>query len=43
MCLTSLRSSRGDDRIALDEALGQPDDAELEAAPDVDASGRCRA
>ena len=32
MCRTSLRSSRGADRIALDEPLGQADDAELEAA-----------
>ena len=33
---TSLRSSRGDERIALDEALGQTNDAELEAATDLD-------
>ena len=37
MCRTSLRSSRGVERIALDEPLGQPDDAELEAAAELDA------
>ena len=31
-CLTSRRSSRAGERVALDEALGQPDHAELEAA-----------
>ena len=36
MWRTSLRSSRGDERIALDEPLGQPDDAELEAAAELD-------
>ena len=36
MCRTSLRSSRGVERIALHEALGQADDAELEAAAELD-------
>ena len=40
MCRTSLRSSRGRDRIALDEALGEPDDAELEAASEFDRGAR---
>ena len=31
MCLTSRRSSRPDERVALDEPLGEPDHAELEA------------
>ena len=43
MCRTSLRSSRGVERIGLDEALGQPDDAELEAAAELDGrSGAAR-
>ena len=40
MCFVSLRSSRPDERIALDEALGQADHADLEAARRLNRRGR---
>ena len=42
-CLSSRRSSRSEIGSRLDEALGQPDDADLEAARQLDRRCRCRA
>ena len=40
---TSFRSSRSESGSAVHEALGQPDDAELEAARELTRRARCRA